>query len=47
MFKEIFNLTGEPDRVSAVTWNAVTSVYDDLYTGNRAASGQYPGYDIS
>ncbi|MBO5101196.1 MAG: peptidoglycan-binding protein [Clostridia bacterium] len=47
VFKEIFNLTGEPDRVSAATWNAVTSVYDDLYTGNRAASGQYPGYDIS
>lgn len=47
VFKEIFNLTGEPDRVSASTWNAITSVYDDLFTGNRAASGQYPGYDIS
>ncbi len=46
-FKEQFNLTGDPQRVSAATWNAITSVYDDLYSGNRANSGQYPGYDIS
>ncbi len=46
-FKEFFNLTGDPERVSAPVWNAITSVYDDLYTGGRVNEGQYPGYDIS
>ena len=31
VFKRIFNIPGDPRRVSAQTWNAITSVYDDLY----------------
>ena len=30
-FKELFDIPGDPERVSAQTWNAITSVYDDLY----------------
>lgn len=30
-FKELFDIPGNPERVSAQTWNAITNVYDDLY----------------
>ncbi len=30
-FKELFDIPGDPERVSAQTWNAITNVYDDLY----------------
>ena len=33
-FKELFGLGGDPERVSASTWNAITSVYDDLHNGS-------------
>ncbi len=46
-FKELFGITGDPERVSASTWNSITSVYDDLYTGRNVNLGQYPGYEIS
>ena len=39
--------TSNPERVSASVWNAIISVYDDLYNGNNVRSGQYPGYVIS
>lgn len=32
--------------VGANTWNEITSLYNDLYLGNRLSEGQYPGYDI-
>ena len=32
-FKRIFGIPGDPERVSAQTWNAITNVYDDLYSG--------------
>ena len=32
--------------VGASTWNAITSLYSDLYLGNRLSEGQYPGYDV-
>lgn len=32
--------------VGATTWNAITSLYSDLYNGNRFSDGQYPGFDI-
>ena len=32
--------------VGAQTWNAITSLYNDLYIGNRLGEGQYPGYVI-
>lgn len=45
-FKTIFNLPGTPDRVNAPTWNSISSIYDDLYTGSMVNEGQYPGYNI-
>jgi peptidoglycan hydrolase-like protein with peptidoglycan-binding domain len=45
-FKTIFNLPGTKDRVNAPTWNAISNVYDDLYTGNTVNEGQYPGNPI-
>ena len=32
--------------VGAATWNAITSVYNDLFIGNRLNEGQFPGYNI-
>ena len=46
-FKRIFNIPGTPDRVNAPTWNAIASIYDDLYTGQMVNEGQFPGYNIS
>lgn len=46
-FQNLFDVPGEGRGiVTSVTWNAITNVYDDLYNGNRANPGQYPGYDI-
>lgn len=46
VFKETFSLPGDPDIVSAVTWNYLTMIYEDLYSGHSAAEGQYPGREI-
>ena len=32
--------------VGAVTWNAITDLYSDLFKGNRLGEGQYPGNEI-
>jgi peptidoglycan hydrolase-like protein with peptidoglycan-binding domain len=32
--------------VGALTWNALTDLYSDLYNGNRVNEGQYPGYEL-
>ncbi len=32
--------------VAAVTWNAVTELYDVLFGGGRLQEGQYPGFEI-
>ena len=46
-FQELFALSGRPGVVGAVLWDAIASVYEDLYTGNLASEGQYPGYELS
>ena len=33
--------------VGAATWDAITSVYSDLFLGNRLNEGQFPGYDLA
>ncbi|MBO7303227.1 MAG: peptidoglycan-binding protein, partial [Clostridia bacterium] len=33
--------------VGAETWNAITSLYNDLFVGNRLNEGQYAGYPLS
>ncbi len=42
-FIRIFGLEAPSTRVNATLWNAITNVYDDLYVGNMASEGQYPG----
>ena len=32
--------------VASETWNAITSLYEDLFLGNRLNEGQYPGYNV-
>ncbi len=46
-FKRIFNLGGDPERVSVETWDRITSLYEDLYRGNNVREGQYSGTVIS
>ena len=46
-FKRIFDIPGTEDRVNAPAWNAIASIYDDLYTGGSVRDGQFPGYNIS
>ena len=45
-FKRLFDIPGDPERVSVQTWDAITNVYDDLYNGGTVNEGQYPGYDL-
>lgn len=45
-FQRLFGL--EPTGVVEFsTWNAITNVYEDLYSGNTTSPGQFPGYSIS
>ena len=32
-------------QVSAITWNAITSLYSDLFSGSALQEGQYPGFE--
>ena len=45
-FQRIFEIPSQEGVVGAVTWVAIASVYEDLYQGNRAEEGQFPGYPI-
>ena len=42
------NLYGLPATgvVGPVVWNAITSLYSDLYNGSRLNEGQYPGFNV-
>lgn len=46
-FVEVFGLPDSNGRVNAQVWNAIISVYDDLYEGNTVNEEQFPGYGIS
>lgn len=46
-FQRYFEISATEGRVNAVTWDAVVSVYEDLYRGGEVSEGQYPGYEIS
>ena len=45
VLQEILGLNASGS-VDAVTWDAITSLYSDLYIGARLGEGQYPGYPI-
>ena len=44
-FQEMQGITPS-GTVAANTWNEITTLYSDLYRGNRLGEGQYPGYEI-
>ena len=44
-YQGIFGLT-QSGIVSSQLWNSITSTYRDLYDGNQASEGQYPGYQL-
>ena len=44
-FQSVFGLT-ESGIVGAQVWDAITSVYRDLYLGTLSTQGQFPGYEI-
>ena len=46
-FTSLFNLPSTSGRVNAQVWNAIISVYDDLYIGNTVNEEQFPGYGIN
>ena len=46
-FMRRFGYSDDNERVSAPIWNAITSVYDDLYASNTVNNGQFPGYTLS
>ncbi len=45
-FQEVYGIGGTPGVVNATVWDAITTVYEDLYRSNSAAEGQYPGRNI-
>ena len=45
-FNNLFNLPGNPERVSAQVWDAIISVFDDLYEGATVNEQQFPGYRV-
>ncbi len=47
--KQIQALVGieQSGTVASATWEAITSLYSDLYEGLQLSEGQFPGYEIS
>ncbi|MBQ1244489.1 MAG: peptidoglycan-binding protein, partial [Clostridia bacterium] len=47
-FQRLFGVdSGREGVVGSLTWDAITDVYEDIYRGNQASEGQFPGYTIS
>ena len=47
-FQDTFGLSASSEgRVNVVVWNAIVSVYEDLYVGSAVDDAQFPGYTIS
>ncbi len=44
-FQEQFSLPIN-GQVGAITWEAITDIYSDLYNGANPTEGQYPGFEI-
>lgn len=42
-FKRIFGYPADNERVTPQIWNAIASVYDDVYNGSTVREGQYGG----
>ncbi len=46
-FIKSYGLTDTNGRVNATVWDAIASVYEDLYAGEIVQNDQYPGYPIT
>ncbi|MFA5561320.1 MAG: peptidoglycan-binding protein [Eubacteriales bacterium] len=46
-FQNTFGLAGTPGVVDAALWHSLTRIYDDLFRGSQASTGQFPGNTIS
>ncbi len=46
-FEKSYGLADTGGRVNATAWNAIASVYEDLYAGELVNENQFPGYSIS
>lgn len=46
-FIRSYGLTDTNGRVNATVWDAIASVYEDLYAGETVMTDQYPGYPIA
>lgn len=46
-FEESYGLSNTNGRVNATVWDAIVSVYEDLYAGELVNTDQFPGYPIS
>ncbi len=46
-FQEYFGLPAVTGTVNAVTWDAISNVFDDVSSGDTIADGQYPGYVVN
>lgn len=46
-FIESYGLSDTNGRVNATVWDAIASVYEDLYAGETVREDQYPGYPIN
>ena len=44
-FQQRFDLQNT-GTVAIVTWNAITSIYEDIYRNKNLEEGQYPGYPV-
>ncbi len=45
-FMDLFNIPGQRGPIYNVLWNQIANVYEDVYNGNQAAEGQFPGYTV-
>ncbi len=45
-FASLFGIPTETAYVNSILWDAIASVYDDIYNGNIAPDRQYPGYPL-
>ena len=46
-FVQSYGLNDTNGRVNATVWDAIASVYEDLYAGELVNADQYPGYPIA
>lgn len=46
-FQEYFGLSTPNGTVNAVTWDAISNIFDDVSASDTIQAGQYPGYEVT